>query len=269
MKKTISYANGELSYEVHGDGPAVFLIHGFGEDSQIWDDVYPALTPSSKIFIPDLPGSGLSTAVKDMSMEGLADAMRSILEAEKIATAVLIGHSMGGYITLAFAEKYPEMLTAFGLFHSSAFADSEEKKTARNKSIEFIKENGAAKFIEQSTPKLFSDDFKKNNPEKVAELIALYTNFSPDSLVSYYEAMMKRPDRTEILKTFKGPILFIMGQHDSAIPLKDSLQQCHLPKFSFTHLLDQSGHMGMIEETDLSNQFIQKFLKEAAIVGQP
>ena len=169
---------------------------------------------------------------------------------------------MGGYITLAFAEKYPELLRAFGLFHSSAFADTEEKKETRRKGIAFIKQHGGGKFIEQATPNLFSDNTKQKSPEMVSDLVKKYTNFSGKSLVSYYDAMISRPDRTNILKKFDGPILFIMGQHDNAIPLKDILLQCHLPRVSYIQLLADSGHMGMLEEPAKSTSFLRKFLTE-------
>jgi pimeloyl-ACP methyl ester carboxylesterase len=172
---------------------------------------------------------------------------------------------MGGYITLAFAEKYPQFLKAFGLFHSSSYPDSEEKKEARRKSIDLIRQYGSAKFIEQSTPNLFSENFKKKHPDIVQELVARYTNFSATALVQYYEAMMQRPDRTEILQKFEGPILFIMGKHDNAIPLEHSLQQCHLPDLSYTLILENSGHMGMLEEAEKSSPFIEKFLTEIEI----
>ena len=195
-------------------------------------------------------------------MESFAKAIESIMVNENLKSSVIIGHSMGGYITLAFAEKYPGLLLAFGLFHSSAFADNEEKKTTRLRGIEFIKEHGPEKFLEQATPKLFSEVFKDENPEIIPEVIQSFTNFQDSALVHYYEAMMQRPDRTHVLKNFSGPILFIMGEHDTAIPLADGLQQCHLPHLSYIHLLRKSGHMGMIEETERSREILLKFLKD-------
>ena len=176
----------------------------------------------------------------------------------------MVGHSMGGYITLAFAEKYPENLSAFGLFHSTAYADSEEKKTIRKKSIDFIIKNGAAEFIKQYTPNLFSDHTKRDHPEMVEEFIRMYDNFNPSSLVSYYEAMMQRSDRSNVLRNFGGPILFIIGENDNAVPFEHSLQQSHIPELSYIHILKNAGHMGMWEASDEANNYLTAFIKNAA-----
>ncbi|HUP11796.1 MAG TPA: alpha/beta hydrolase, partial [Niastella sp.] len=178
----------------------------------------------------------------------------------KIETVSMIGHSMGGYITLAFADAWPNRLTSLGLFHSTAFADSEEKKTTRRRGIEFIEQNGAAKFLEQSIPNLFSEETKKHQPEMVHKTLTRFTNFTGQSLVNYYQAMIVRPDRTHVLKNFPRPILFILGKHDTAIPYEQGMQQCYMPGLSYIHTLEHSGHMGMWEEPVLSNDFIDAFL---------
>jgi pimeloyl-ACP methyl ester carboxylesterase len=173
----------------------------------------------------------------------------------------MIGHSMGGYVTMAFVDYYRDLLEGYGLFHSSAFADSEEKKAARRKGIEFIRQNGAYEFLRTSAPNLFSPISNDKMKEYIDEFIRGLSNFSPGALVSYYEAMMGRPDRTSLLKNVKLPVLFIMGEFDNAIPLQDALKQCHLPDLSYIHILGHSGHMGMIEEADPSNKTLLKFLE--------
>jgi pimeloyl-ACP methyl ester carboxylesterase len=161
MIKSIQYKAAKIHYRVLGAGSPVLLLHGFGEDSRIWEGTIADLSKQFLLIVPDLPGSGPSQLMQgEISMESMAEAVLEILKNEipDLSAApvnrkpVLIGHSMGGYITLAFAEKYPQLLKAFGLFHSTAFADSEEKKQVRQKSIAFIRQHGAAKFIEQSTP---------------------------------------------------------------------------------------------------------------------
>jgi pimeloyl-ACP methyl ester carboxylesterase len=167
---------------------------------------------------------------------------------------------MGGYITLAFAEKYPELLTAFGLFHSSAFADSEEKKETRRKGIAFIKKAGAFEFLKTSTPNMYSPKTKEQAPALIEEHLASVRNFSAEALVLYYEAMMQRPDRTGVLRQSHVPVLFVMGRHDNAVPLEDALKQCHLPPLSYIHLLENSGHTGMKEEPETANQLLTGFV---------
>lgn len=262
MEKRLVYKDGNVFYSTHGKGKPVLLIHGFGEDGSVWDKQIPYLEEHHQLIIPDLAGSGLSDFNTDIfSMDDHADVMGYILDDLELKAATVIGHSMGGYISLAFAERYPERVNALGLFHSSGYADSEEKKATRKKGISFIQQHGAAKFQEQTIPNLFSDISKQEHPGLVDEIIARFTNFRDESLVHYYEAMMQRPDRTDILKKIDKPVLFIAGENDTAIPLQHSLEQGHLPELSYFHVLKNSGHMGMLEETNSSNLFLENFLR--------
>jgi pimeloyl-ACP methyl ester carboxylesterase len=248
-------------YRIEGKGQPVVLVHGFSEDGTVWENQVEYLKHKFQLIIPDLPGSGQSP-INDAnwSMEYFAECIRAILDQENISTVSMIGHSMGGYITLAFADAWPQRLRSFGLFHSTAYPDSEEKKTARRRGIEFIQQNGAPKFLEQSIPNLFSETTKKQQPELVGKILARFSNFIGHSLVNYYQAMMVRPNRTHVLKDFPRPVLFIMGKHDTAVPYEQVLQQCYIPGLSYVHTLEQSGHMGMWEEPELSNVFVEAFL---------
>lgn len=262
MQKQFTHQSATLSYEILGEGIPVVLLHGFAEDRHVWKYQQPELEKHCQLIIPDLPGSGKSEMNEDMSMEGMAETVKAILQKENIANCILIGHSMGGYVTLAFAEKYPELLKAFGLFHSTAYADTEEKKATRRKSIEFIRKHGSPEFLKQSSPNTFSDAFKEKHPEKVEELINDNKNFNPEALITYYEAMMQRPDRTQVLQNSTMPVLFVIGEHDNAVPLNDSLQQSHMPASSYIYILKHSGHMGMWEEPNQSNDLLMRFIKE-------
>ena len=261
MNKELLYQNKKIFYRIIGTGKPVFLIHGFGEDGEVWRNQVEFLQTKFQLIVPDLPGSGKSEMIDDMSMEGMAEVIHSIIHVEEIDRCSVIGHSMGGYITLALAEKYRNHLDAFGLFHSSAFADGEEKKAARRKGIEHIKQHGAFEFLKTATPNLFAQQTKDKRPELIAEKLTSLHNFLPDALVSYYEAMIERPDRTEILRKAAVPVLFIMGKYDNAIPLEDGLKQCHHPEKSYIHILYQSGHMGMLEEPEKCNQILGEFLQ--------
>lgn len=262
VKESSIVLNGvPVYYRIEGNGLPVVLVHGFSEDGTVWDNQIAALKDKFQFIIPDLPGSGKSP-INDTqwSMEYFADCIRLIIDQEQFETVSMIGHSMGGYITLAFADAWPGRLQSFGLFHSTAFADSEEKKTARRRGIEFIQQNGPAKFLEQSIPNLFSEETKKQHPELVRKILARYTNFIGQSLVNYYQAMIVRPDRTHVLKNFPRPILFILGKHDTAVPYEQGLQQCYMPGLSYIHTLEHSGHMGMWEEPVPGNDYIDAFL---------
>ena len=262
-EKVLKTQEAETYYRITGTGMPVVLIHGFGYDGRIWDDLVNDLDDHFLFIIPDLPGSGKSLLkTEDCSMESLADVIKSIIDNENITVATMIGHSMGGYILMAFAEKYERHVKGLGLFHSFAFPDSEERKTVRTRGIQFIEDHGQLKFLEQSTPNLFSNGFKESHPETIRDLIAQYTNFQDGALVHYYQAMMQRPDRTHILKKYPDPVLFILGEFDTAIPLADGLRQSHLPRLCYIHILKNSGHMGMIEETGKCREILHNFLHD-------
>ncbi|MEO6612171.1 MAG: alpha/beta fold hydrolase [Chitinophagaceae bacterium] len=317
MNKQLLYEGKKIAYRVIGTGKAVVLIHGFGEDAAVWKNQVDFFKDKFRLIIPDLPGTGQSELIDDMSMEGMAEVIKKIVDVEGSlpsereapllpegkaplppeggfsessnkdmsllvseskappsegfgeafssggrGACILIGHSMGGYITMAFAEKYPDRLSGFGLFHSSAFADSEEKKATRLKGIAFINEQGPFEFLKTATPNLFSPQTKNERAGLIDEQVAAGHNFSARTLVSYYEAMIKRPDRTGILEKTRVPVLFIMGKYDNAVPMEDGLKQCHLPGKSYIHVLQKSGHMGMLEETEKSNLALENFLVE-------
>jgi pimeloyl-ACP methyl ester carboxylesterase len=256
----------KIFFRAEGAGNPVVLLHGFGEDGRIWDNQVKTLRERYRVFVPDLPGSGKSEMLDEpASMENFAEAMQAVIldeiQKEGNTTFSLIGHSMGGYITLAFAEKYPESLNAFGLFHSSAYSDNEEKIQTRKKGIEFIRKNGSEAFLKTSIPNLFSEKSKLDQPQLPEQLLSVSKNITPDALIGYYEAMIRRPDRTEVLKNFTRPVLFIAGVHDSAVPLPAVLEQCHLPAISTVNFLQNSGHMGMWEEPELSNDYLLSFLR--------
>jgi pimeloyl-ACP methyl ester carboxylesterase len=262
MYRQITYKGKQLHYQCVGQGAAVVLVHGFGEDSSVWKAQMEFLQHHFQVLLPDLPGSGRSEPVEDMSMEGLANAVKCMMEAEGLESGVLIGHSMGGYITLAFAEKYGERLKGFGLFHSSAYADTEEKKTTRRKGIAFIKEQGAYPFLKTAIPNLYSPATKERHPTLIEEQLHAVKDFSGDALCAYYEAMMQRPDRTEVLRQSLVPVMFVLGRWDTAVLLADGLEQCRLPKIAYIDVLEESGHMGMAEETEQSNAFLNRYLSD-------
>jgi pimeloyl-ACP methyl ester carboxylesterase len=246
-------------YRMNGEGPVVVLIHGFGEDGSIWSNQFAAF-PGYRLVIPDLPGSGGSEMTGDMSMEGLARSVEDLLHYLDIGRSVVIGHSMGGYVALAYGEKFSTSLNGLGLFHSTAYPDSEDKKQMRKKGIGFIEEHGAFEFLKTSIPGLYSQITKSEHVQITEEQIAASHNFSDAALVSYYMSMMKRPDRKHVLSMLHVPILFILGKYDTAVPLEDGLSLCYLPELSYIHILGRSGHMGMREEPEAANLILLNYL---------
>jgi pimeloyl-ACP methyl ester carboxylesterase len=281
MQKTFKYQTANISYTLYGKGKPVVLLHGFGEDSNIWNEQILFLQEYCLLIVPDLPGSGKSSLISQkpgvrslesntpdfslqasdyISIDDYAGCIHALLQHENISSCIMLGHSMGGYITLAFAEKFSSLLTGFGLIHSTAYADNEEKKKNREKGIALIEQYGPHPFLKNTIPNLFGAKFKASHPEKINQLIDEAVGFSKEALQQYYRAMWLRPDRTHVLLSNRLPILFVIGPEDVAAPLKEVIKQVTLPNISYIHVLPDTGHMGMWEATELLNQQVLAFI---------
>jgi pimeloyl-ACP methyl ester carboxylesterase len=261
QSKFIHSGHIQLHYRLAGEGMPLLFVHSFGVDGNTWQNQIDYFKDKYKLIIPDLPGSGKSVMDHEpWTIDRFADILKLIFDEESIEDCTMIGHSIGGYITLAFEDKFPGYLSGFGLFHSTAFADSEEKKQQRIRGIEFIKEYGPQLFLKQTLPGLFTEQFRKQNAAVISALLEAAKSFSAESLIAYYEAMMNRPDRSDVLKQSVKPVLLIMGEEDKAVPLADSLQQCSFAERSLIKILPQVVHMGMLEAKDECNKTLGDFM---------
>lgn len=260
MQEIFEFGGSTIHYLDTGKGNTIVLLHGFGEDSQIWNRQIALLSQNYRLIVPDLPGSGNSSMLSTPdTIEAYATAIEALLNHLSVNKCIILGHSMGGYITLAFAEAFPERLLGWGLIHSTAFADSEEKNMNRQRGIELMQQYGAYAFLRNTIPNLFADSYKKQEPKVLDELIESAKAFTTEACCAYYKAMQLRPDRTQVLSGSKTPVLFVLGTEDVAAPLNDLLQQVHLPPTAYIHILENVGHMGMLEATDEVNMRIAAF----------
>ncbi len=262
MEKNLTTENTAVFYTDDGTGFPIIFLHGFCEDHTIWKDFIPPFLKQNRVIVPDLAGFGKSTLNKgEVSIDQMAESIKAIIDKEQLEKVVIIGHSMGGYVTLAFAEKYANLLAGFGLFHSICFADDEAKKESRRKVADFVKSNGSAPFVKELYGKLFSSEFAQDNRPLIDELVNYASGFSADGIGNASLAMSKRPDRSQVLKETKNPVLFIVGRHDQTFPFEKSMQMVHLPQAASIHVLDHSAHMGMIEEKEISQQIVKDWLE--------
>jgi pimeloyl-ACP methyl ester carboxylesterase len=247
-----------------GKGFPVVLLHGFCETHEIWSGVISHLQSSWRVLAVDLPGFGKSNppAIPD-SLDDAADLIISWLDSIHIRKCVMLGHSLGGYVTLAVADKKPELLAAFGLIHSTAYADSEEKKANRNRVIDFVQQHGVSPFIESFIPPLFA------NPQhaQISKVVAIGKTTPPETLVAYTRAMRDRPDRTSVLAGFAGKILLLAGEFDNLIPVASIEEQARYCQQPVVAVLQGVAHMGMLENEAETVSVLRVFLNEA--VGQP
>jgi len=261
--QTILYQGTQLHYRKIGVGAATLLIHGFGEDGNVFNQAIKHLPEQGTLLIPDLPGSGESEAwpAAEPSLNDFALALDAILEKEGIEKCSVMGHSMGGYIALAFAEQFPEKMVALGLLHSTAYADSTERIQKRRQAIEFIEREGAAAFLRISLPGLFAPAFREQGKAAIDALLTSMKQVSGTTLIQYYRAMMQRPDRSNLLKAAPYPVMFIIGQEDEIVQPADSLQLADITANAYIHVLDNVGHMSMLEAPEAFTHLLVEFMQ--------
>lgn len=248
-------------YRDRGKGFPLLLLHGFPMDGDIWHQHADLLAEAGhRVIVPDLPGSGRSPLpAGPVTIEGMADFVYAILLQERLEQCILFGHSMGGYVTLAFAEKFPQLLKGAGLINSTAMADTEEKKQARLKSIRLMEQYGTAAFVRQTVPGYFGEKFRNGHPETISGLVEKYSSAGVEALKGYYLAMMQRPDRVAVLEKAAFPFLFIIGKEDKAAPLDMMLRQVALPAVASIHIFDGVGHMAMLEAAAQTGRLLRDF----------
>lgn len=258
--KTVFLKDKKIAYKEQGEGLPLILLHGFCEDHSIWEEVLPGLQ-FYRVIAVDLPGFGQSSVLDNPDVYSMADAVKLVMENCGIHSAVLIGHSMGGYIALAFAEKYEENLTGLGLFNSHPFKDSEETLANRQKAIDFINKFGAELYIKQLIPNLFTPNFRKSNDFLVQKLTFGACNFPPEGIINALSMMAKRKDQKETLNKLSIPVLHIMGKDETIIPHKVNIEQSHLAQIASIHVLNKVGHMAMFEASQKSINIINDFME--------
>lgn len=256
--KSINFKRRKVFFRVDGTGFPLVLVHGFCEDLRIWEELMLELKGLQIIRI-DLPGFGQSESVEDISTEYYAEVIKTILDHLNIEKCILVGHSLGGYAALAFAELYSSYLRGFGIFHSHPFADSEEGKEQRQKSINFILKNGPIHYVKQLIPKLFPPGFITSKRYILDKMVFNASRYTSRGIIGGLIAMRNRPDRTEVLRRSKVPVLFVLGEKDSLLPFEKLLEQTYLPNISTVCIFPRIGHMGMVENPKKTGQAIRNF----------
>lgn len=260
-KKFISINENRLAYTDQGSGLPVVLLHGFCGSGAYWDQVVPALSEKYRVIAPDQRGHGDSDAPEDpYTMEAMAEDVAQLLRTLKVEKAVVLGHSLGGYVALAFAERYPKKLKAFGLIHSASFPDDEQGKTNRTKNMNLIREKGLNPFIEGLIPKLFAPEHVESMPDEVEKALKIGKATKRDGAIRTLAGMRARPDRTAVLKGSKVPVLLVAGEKDQIVAPDKTfhVNKPNMHKF----LLEEAGHMSMYEAPERLLEAMRLFLDE-------
>ena len=257
---SIHYKQTKISYTDVGKGSSIVLIHGFLENSTMWDFFIPHFSKKNRVICIDLLGHGASESRGYVhSMEDNADVVQAVLSELRIRKCVLVGHSMGGYVALAFAELYPDYVKGLVLLNSTSRADSDEKKHNRERAIKAVKHNHT-NFVRLSIANLFSE----NNREKLSDAIehvkteALKTPLQ--GIVASLEGMKIRNDREVLLHFGAFPILLVLGKQDQVLKYTEAVEQVEGTKVELVTFDD--GHMSTIENREDLLSVLNDFFKK-------
>jgi len=255
-----------LNFREMGSGPTLILIHGFPLNQQIWKDFADKLSESLHVVTVDLPGFGKSPLPPDgFTIDDVAATLLRWIRARKYEKPVVAGHSLGGYIALAMAAQEPESMAGMCLFHSTALADSDEKKASRDKVLEFISKQGVRAFTSNFVSQLYADP----RHHSITRVKNVAVQASAEAVTGYTLAMRERPDRTGVLQQFPGSILFLAGEKDQGIPTDSILEQARLSPRAEAVILPDAAHMGMFESEGSCLKKLVHFVRKSAVTITP
>lgn len=261
MNYYILYKDGKIYYTDAGEGEVIVLIHGYLETYDIWNGFATKLTSKYRVISVDLPGHGLSKVYGDChTMEFMAGAIRSLLESLNLRKVVLAGHSMGGYVVLAFTELFPELLRGYCLFHSHPFADTPETVEKREKEIKVVRSGKKYLIYPGSVSNMFAAGNLIKFRDEVQRSKDIASTIRDEGITAVLNGMIIRPSRVAVMEKGKVPCLWILGKLDNYISCETVLNKVVLPANARVVVLDKSGHMGFIEEEDLSVSIVEDFM---------
>ena len=260
MKKLVCDGN-TICYVDQGQGEPIVLLHGFTGSSAYWEHVVPLLASQYRCIVPDLRGHGRTDApVGTYTIEQMADDVLKLLDELKLEKVTLFGHSLGGYITLSFAQRYAHRLNGFSLIHSTGYPDSEEAKDKRLKAVSTIQSEGITSFIDNLVPGLFAPDQAEAHPELVARVKEIGYQTPPQGAVGASLAMRERSDRRDVISASTLPILLVAGEHDPILPQERTFTTDHSNVTQA--VIAGAGHMSMYEQPEQLAETLLTYLKK-------
>jgi pimeloyl-ACP methyl ester carboxylesterase len=252
--KTLNYKNISINYTDSGKGTAIVLLHGFLENQGMWDFFVAEYSKKYRVITIDLLGHGQTGCIGYIhTMEDQADAVNAVLHELRIRKAIFMGHSMGGYVALAFAELYPDMVKGLILQNSTALADSDERKANRDRAVVAVKQS-ATNFVRMSIANLFSEENRDKFAPEIETLKTEAVQTPVQGIVAALEGMKVRKDREVILHFAPYPILLILGQKDQSLIYAEHAPQVEgtavkLVTYPFGHMAHIENRDGMLKET--------------------
>lgn len=260
LSKTIHFKNTTISFTDEGKGTALVFLHGFLENKKMWNAFVPEFSRKYRVITIDLLGHGDSESLGYVhSMEDNADVVHAVLSELRLRKAVFVGHSMGGYVALAFAELYPEFMKGLVLLNSTSRADSDERKLNRDRAIKAVKQH-YTNFIRLSISNLFSENNRERLAAEIEHVKEEAVKTPLQGIVASLEGMKIRKDREVLLHFSEYPILLILGEKDPVLNYEQSLEQIEGTKVQLATFSD--GHMSTIENQDELKVVLSAFFKK-------
>ena len=239
----MTYLPVNLAYEEHGNGTPVILVHGFPFNRSIWYPIVPNLEQKARLILPDLRGHGQSPVPEGVySMRLMAEDLRALMDSLQIEKAVLAGHSMGGYVSLAFAKAYPQRMAGLVLVATQAASDSPERRASRQQMIDEMRRKGIKAVAEAMAPAVTCQ------PELVDTLRKMIMLMNPKGATSSLKGMAERPNAQEWLSGITVPSVVIAGTEDKLIPLEKPKVMTQLLGRAWLAEINGAGHMPMMEQ---------------------
>lgn len=234
-----------FAFSDQGNGPVVMLLHGFPFHRGIWDEFIPLISDRHRVIAVDLPGFGESERIaQPFGMRQVADTLLDFIEQKKLSDIHIVGHSLGGYIALEMVNKRAALFASLTLFHSTAYADSDEKKESRLKVVDFVKKNGPVPFATGFIDPLFA---KPEHPA-IETVKGIASTASAEAIIGYTLAMKDRTEHLKTLQIFKNPTMFIVGEKDPGISVESIQKQALHSEKPRIEILEDVAHMGMFEK---------------------
>ena len=257
--KNILYKNTKISYTDSGEGNAIVLLHGFLENKKMWKDYVSFFSNQYRIITIDLLGHGESDCLGYVhSMEDNARAVHEVLEYLQIKKTTILGHSMGGYVGLAFAELYPENIQKLILLNSTSKEDSSEKKLNRTRAIKAVKQN-YVNFVSLAIANLFSENNRTRLADEIEKVKTQALKTPLQGIVASLEGMKIRKDRETLLRENLFPVLLILGKKDPVLNYEESIAQIENTTVELISFDD--GHMSHIENKEELKKVLSEFFK--------
>jgi len=261
MQKIFNYREGRIYYSDKGKGAPIVLLHGYLESSEVWNGFEEKLAMKFRVISIDMPGHGFSDIYNDNhTMEFMATAIKDLLDHLHLKKVFIAGHSLGGYVALAFLELFPGHLSGYCLFHSHPFSDSQEAVDKRLREISIVKAGKKELMYPENVTRMFADSNLNKLTQEMKRSKEIASRIPGEGIIVVLRGMISRPSRLSFMEEGKVPCLWILGSMDNYIPCDPIQGKVRLPGNAKVVVLENSGHLGFIEEEDLSVKVITDFV---------